>query len=117
MQRIRAWLLWPVLFFLGALDRETPLARVLLIIPAVVVSGWKGLLLHFGVGKQDALDIPSQCWGFCDPLLVWDSEGSFKHRATDYLVEWVRKRPQRAAKLGSMVILVLVVVAAVGWMI
>ena len=90
---------------------------MLLIIPAVVVSGWKGLLLHFGVGKPDALDIPKQCWGFCDPLLTWDSEGSFKHRATDYLVEWVRKRPQRAAKLGSLVILALALLALAGWVV
>ncbi len=109
------WLQWPFLFVLGAFNRSTPLARVLLIAPAIAVCGWKGLLLCFGVGKPDALTIPRQFFGFTDPALRWDTEGSFGHKATDYLTEWVRARPQRAAKGLGAVILVLVVVAAIGW--
>lgn len=111
------WLQWPFLFILGALNRDTPLGRLLLIIPGIAVCGWKGLLLCFGVGKPDALTIPKQCWGFCDPALKWDKEGSFGHRATDFIVEWVRARPQRAAKGLGAIIVVLVVVAVVGWLV
>lgn len=96
------WLQWLFLFLLGAINRNTPLGRILLVFPGVAICAWKGLLLHFGIGKDDALDIPSRWWGFCDPLLKWDTEGSFGHKATDYIVEWVRLRPQRAAKLGGL---------------
>lgn len=111
------WLQWPFLFILGALNRDTPLGRLLLIIPGIAVCGWKGLLLCFGVGKPDALTIPKQCWGFCDPALKWDTEGSFGHKVTDYIVEWTKVRGQRAAKMFSAVIVVLVVVAGVGWLV
>lgn len=109
------WLQWPFLFLLGAFNRDTPLGRLLLIAPGIAVCGWKGLLLMCGVGKPDALTIPKQCWGFCDPGLKWDTDGSFGHKATDFVVEWVRVRPQRAAKGLGAAILVLAAVAAIGW--
>lgn len=70
--------------------------------------------MHKG-DKADKNELARHFFGFTDPALKWDREGSFSHRAIDYLVEWVRLNQQRAAKAGSFVILVLVVVAAIGW--
>lgn len=99
------------------------ISRFLLVLYAVWICGWKGfLLVFFGKAKPDALTMREDNYGFTDPLLKWDTEGSFGHRATDFLVEWTKVRAQRAAKLGAMVIvmeagviLALALLASVGF--
>ena len=100
------------------------MSRFLLVLYGIWICGWKGfLLVAFGKAKPDALTILDDNCGFTDPLLVWDTEGSFGHRATDFIVEWVKKRAQRAAKLGgfvivaeAVVIVALVAVVVIGWL-
>ena len=100
------------------------MSRFLLVLYGVWICGWKGfLLVVFKKAKPDALTILDDNCGFTDPALVWDTEGSFGHRATDFIVEWVKKRAQRAAKLGGFVIvslacllvIELLVIAALIW--
>lgn len=100
------------------------MSRFLLVLYGIWICGWKGfLLVVFKKAKPDALTILDDNCGFTDPALVWDTEGSFGHRATDFIVEWVKKRAQRAAKLGGFVIvslacllvIELLVIAALIW--
>jgi hypothetical protein len=114
------WLQWPFLFFLGALDANTPLGRLLLVPVGMVCSAvaWPRIMFQLHVGdKADKNDLAKYCFGFTDPTLRFDREGSLNHRAIDFLVEWIRKAPQRAAKLGAFVILVLVGLAVLGWLV
>jgi len=100
------------------------MSRVLLVLYGIWICGWKGfLLVVFGKAKPDALTMRDHNYGFTDPALVWDSEGSFGHRATDFIVEWVKVRGQRAAKLGGLVIVGeavvivgLVALSSLGWL-
>jgi hypothetical protein len=104
------WLQWPFLFLLAAFDRSTPLGRLILIPYAVwcCAISWPriGLALHKGE-KADKNALARYWWGFADPRLKWDTEGSASHRAIDFLVEWAKMQPQRTAKLFSFVILIL----------
>jgi hypothetical protein len=113
------WLRWPFLFVLAAFDRATPLGRLVLLPYAVwcCAVSWPmiGLALHKG-DRADKNALARYWWGFAAPTLKWDTEGSASHRAIDFLVEWVRASPQRAAKLGSFVILLLATLAALGWL-
>ena len=112
------WLTWPYLILSAAVSRETPLARILLIIPAFIYCAvsWPRIALQLHTGeKADKNLLARHCFGFTDPLLSWDREGSFSHRAIDYLVEWTKLSGQRTAKLGCFVILCLVVIAVIGW--
>jgi len=113
------WLQWPFLFFLGAFDANTPLGRLLLVPVGLVCCAlsWPAIALQRHVGdKADKNELAKHCFGFTDPTLKWDREGSLNHRAIDFIVEWIRKAPQRAAKLGSFVILVLTALAVLGWL-
>jgi hypothetical protein len=93
---------------------------VLLILYAIwcCAISWPKIALRRHKGdKADKNQLADHWWGFKDPDLIWDQEGSLSHRAIDFLVEWVRSNQQRAAKLGSFVIVVLLAFGVVGWLI
>ena len=54
----------------------------------------KGLLLFWRGGKKkDSENFSDDNWGF--DLVVSDDSGKRSHDDTDFLVEWIRLRPQR----------------------
>ncbi len=77
---------------------------------------WPAIALRLHTGdKADKNELADHWWGFRDPDLKWDTEGGASHRAIDFLVEWVRLSPQRAAKVFSFLLCLSVGVGVVGW--
>lgn len=84
---------WPYLFLLGALNRNTPLGRVLILPICVAASAWSLWSLEphrkrglFGLLRQ-----------YPEPT----HNGGWAHSLKNILSEWARSDPQRAVKLGS----------------
>jgi len=110
---------WFYLAIAGAFSGSAPLGRLLLVPVALVccAMAWPKIALRLHRGdKADKNELSRHCWGFTSPALRWDREGSFSHRAMDFLAEWTKLSGQRTAKAGSFVILTLAAIALAGWL-
>ena len=96
---------WLLLAVLAACDRNAPLGRVL-ILPFCIFASARSLFDLEPARKRGL-------FGWLDTFPEPTHPGGYSHAAKNLLTEWVRSDPQRAAKIGSAVIVALLMVALV----
>lgn len=134
-----SWLTWPVLIFIAAKDRTTPIGGVLFgvaMLPVYWLSiHWNALgifapasfdrgdtesdgrYLDWGEGRRNLFGLGASHAAKNWQDMVADFPRSIGHNMRSFCFSYYEDYPKRAVRIASLAFVVLEVVAVVGWLV